>query len=93
MATLYKHGPLRGIYRIHGDRYACFESGTVLRNRRMPGGWAGWTKTAFNTDRLLMGNLAQPDDSAEAQAMMTRATAANHVHEGTKLRRRIERRL
>jgi hypothetical protein len=94
MATLYKHGPIRGVFKRGGDRYVCFENGTVLRNRPNGcGGFAGWRLTAFNTDRLLSGTLLTPDTSAAAQAILARANRDNHVHEGAKRLRHIERRI
>jgi hypothetical protein len=104
VATLHKHGPLIGIYVSapglaassnsgSRSRYACFEDGTVLRNRpNGMGGWQGWTKSAFNAQRLLSGKLLQPDTSTAAQAIMNRVNADSRAHEGHKLRRRIERR-
>jgi len=93
MATLYKHGPLKGIYRREGfaTRFALFENGTVLK-RLAPS--CGWTLTAFNTQRLLAADrpLIEPDLSTAARAILTRVNAASHVHEGAKRLRRLERR-
>lgn len=102
MATLYKHGRLRGIYRPKGQfvdpsdgrggmRLALFENGTVLRRRNRV---SDWQLTRFNTARLLAGsNLLVEDLSPQARAIFTRVNAASHVHEGIKKRRVVERRI
>jgi hypothetical protein len=93
MATLYKHGPIIGIYRLRGDRVALFANGTVLRNRRLSvNRWGGWRSSAFNAQRLLAGGLLTLDDTAAGLAIKSRAAVDSHVHEGTKRRRAIERR-
>jgi 8-oxo-dGTP pyrophosphatase MutT (NUDIX family) len=95
MATLYKHGPIIGIYLPKtalptGARLALFENGTVLRNRRRG---AGWEMTAFNAQRLLHpAGLIEPDHSPAAAAIMTRTKAAAHVHAVAKRSRAIARR-
>jgi uncharacterized protein YggE len=95
MATLYKHGPLIGIYVPKtrfptGARLALFENGTVLRNRNRG---KGWEITAFNAQRLLHVDgqgpaLIEPDYSPAALAIVTRTKAAAHVHAAAKRRRR-----
>lgn len=59
----------------------------MLRNK--PNGMGGWRVSAFNAQRLLASKLMVPDTSASTQAIISRAAADSHVHEGAKRRRRL----